>query len=152
MIHRTIVERGRDNMSWEDDEIKTEYMAVESRRSSSEDETVVFDLNYEPWDVAETQERCVLLRKRTGERIVVDVPSTIGRGFQADTRITGNLAISRAHARIQLTNGKLGIVDLDSLNGTKVNGKRIPPQVSVEVGMGDEICLGSEAFKIMMEG
>lgn len=143
-------------MSLADDDIKTEYMDVENRRTIPVDETVLFDSSFEspgmPASCMQTARvQYLLLRKRTGERIVVDVPSTIGRGFAAETKIKGNRAISRAHAQVQMANGRLVIIDLDSVNGTRVRGNRIPPRVPVAIGVGDEICFASEAFKLLME-
>ncbi|MEI8167252.1 MAG: FHA domain-containing protein, partial [Chloroflexales bacterium] len=56
--------------------------------------------------------------------------------------------VSRAHAKIDLAGPSPQIEDLDSTNGTYVNGRRIPPGSRVAVGQGDEIYLGQMALRI----
>ena len=53
-------------------------------------------------------------------------------------------SVSRRHARIVVTNGKGTIEDLESKNGTFVNGRRITDATSVEDG--DQIQVGSVAM------
>jgi DNA-binding winged helix-turn-helix (wHTH) protein len=54
--------------------------------------------------------------------------------------------VSRHHARITVVSGTATIEDLESTNGTHVNGKRIsgPTRLS----LGDELSLGSERLQI----
>jgi pSer/pThr/pTyr-binding forkhead associated (FHA) protein len=56
--------------------------------------------------------------------------------------------VSRAHAKIDLAGPSPQIEDLDSTNGTYVNGRRIPPGSRVAVCQGDEIYLGQMALRI----
>jgi ABC-type multidrug transport system ATPase subunit len=64
---------------------------------------------------------------------------TIGRGDECDIRLDG-LLISNNHARISQTANGLVIEDLNSTNGTYVNGQRItgrrylPPEDVVQIG------------------
>ena len=64
---------------------------------------------------------------------------TIGRGDECDIRLDG-LLISNNHARISMTGGGLAIEDLNSTNGTYVNGQRITdrrglsPEDVVQIG------------------
>jgi ABC-type multidrug transport system ATPase subunit len=64
---------------------------------------------------------------------------TIGRGDECDIRLDG-LLISNNHARISQTSGGLVIEDLNSTNGTYVNGQRItgrrhlPAEDVVQIG------------------
>src|SRR5436190_15177725 len=48
----------------------------------------------------------------------------VGRGSEADLRVGGQ-ASSRRHAMIKVAAGEAQVVDLDSRNGTRVNGERI---------------------------
>ncbi|NTU83033.1 MAG: FHA domain-containing protein [Chloroflexales bacterium] len=56
--------------------------------------------------------------------------------------------VSRAHAVIDLAGPAPQIEDLDSTNGTYVNGRRIPPGRRVPVRQGDEIHLGQLAIRL----
>ncbi len=49
---------------------------------------------------------------------------TIGRGHKCDLRIPLHKA-SREHCKIRLLNGHAYLYDLESMNGTKVNGRKI---------------------------
>ena len=69
---------------------------------------------------------------------------TVGRGQTADVNLD-NTAVSREHAVLTMTEGKIYLIDLDSTNGTHINGKRVSGRVSVRVG--DEIQIGK--FKLL---
>ncbi len=67
----------------------------------------------------------------------------VGRDSEADLRLRDD-SISRRHARLVLNGAEVRIVDLDSANGTLVNGRRVEgahPLVS-----GDVATLGSVAL------
>ena len=51
-------------------------------------------------------------------------------------------AISRLHAEIRMEDGKLRLFDLDSEDGTQVNGTPVGPQ-GAELNDGDELSLGT---------
>ena len=70
--------------------------------------------------------------------MLLEGSNVIGRSADAAIRcdVTG---VSRHHARIVLTNGSATLEDLDSKNGTHLNGKRV---TSAMLGDGDEIRLG----------
>ena len=75
-------------------------------------------------------------------------PLTIGRGTDADVVIADPL-VSRRHARLGPRGGRLVVVDLESTNGTRVNGDIVREAV---VGPGDEIDLGSTRLEIVGPG
>ena len=52
-----------------------------------------------------------------------------------------DMSVSRHHARIVISNGEATIEDLESKNGTFVNGRRITDVTAVEDG--DQIRVGS---------
>ena len=133
-------------MAWEDD-IKTEYMGPAAKQQGSVRDTVVFSLDVNAQQPhGPVPSSCLLIRERTNERLQVALPSIVGRGAMAATKVRGNLAISRSHVRIKAEGDKVVIIDLGSVNGTKVRGARIPSNMAVEVHDGDEICLASERF------
>lgn len=75
-----------------------------------------------------------------GERYPVPASgSTIGRSAENEIRLVDPLA-SRRHARIEPRQGRQTIIDLDSANGTFVNGQRVQEHVLHD---GDEIRIGN---------
>ncbi|MGB5682249.1 MAG: FHA domain-containing protein, partial [Polyangiales bacterium] len=89
----------------------------------------------------EEQARIVVLAgELAGDKYAIDQTLTLGRGEQADVRIDDTL-VSRVHARIFThDNGSFVIEDLQSRNGTLVNGMAITKQV---LTYGDRIQIGS---------
>src|SRR4029077_1836719 len=68
-----------------------------------------------------------------------------GRGAESLLVIDGT-TVSRRHARITIANGAATIEDLDSTNGTYVNGTRI--SAPTRLTPGDEFALGSEVLRV----
>ncbi len=142
---------------WTEDDILTEYIGCTGQHSEpddSVDHTVVFGQPYvEPAVAQVPQQRlgCVLMRARTGEQIVANPPTVIGRGNKATSKVSGNLAISRTHVRLDYADGRMTICDLGSVNGTRVRGIRIPAHTPVELHNGDEIHLASESFLVRLQ-
>ena len=52
-------------------------------------------------------------------------------------------SVSRRHARLTRHRGRIYIEDLHSLNGTRVNGRRIDRFVPTELASGEEVTLGA---------
>ena len=78
----------------------------------------------------------LLLFCRSGARVVPLVhgkPLVLGRMPPADIVIDDE-SISREHARMVLRKGKVSLEDLDSTNGTRVDGRRIDSVESIEPG------------------
>lgn len=63
----------------------------------------------------------------------------LGRSKEADIRVPDD-NVSRRHAEVRLEDGACWIVDLGSMNGTIVNGRRVD---RVKLADGDRITLGS---------
>lgn len=57
--------------------------------------------------------------------------------------------VSRMHAEIRLDPDGVHIVDLDSANGTLVNGRKLQPQDPLDVRNGDIIQLGSLSLQLI---
>ncbi len=89
----------------------------------------------------EEQARIVVLAgKLAGDKYAIDDELTLGRGAEADVKID-DVLVSRMHARIfQHRNGSYVAEDLESRNGTQVNGRSITRQV---LAYGDRIQVGS---------
>ncbi len=69
----------------------------------------------------------------------------VGRDAGCDVPVS-DPTVSRRHARITRRAGRITVTDLNSSNGTFVNGLRITGEV--EVRPGDTIALGSYTFRI----
>ena len=61
--------------------------------------------------------------------------STIGRGTTASLRLSDSTGLlSRRHAGFELTDGQIFLRDLDSTNGTYVDGNRVKEPTKINVG------------------
>jgi two-component system cell cycle response regulator len=78
-----------------------------------------------------------------------DEPTVIGRSPSTDITLLDE-GISREHAIIEFdgASGAFTIEDLQSTNGTKVNGKRVR---SCTLSDGDEIVIGQTAFRLGLD-
>ncbi len=75
--------------------------------------------------------------------IPITAPVTVlGRGQEADVQVA-DTGVSRRHAELHLEPGGVRIVDLQSTNGTRVNGRRVGSKV---LRSGDRVELGSTAL------
>lgn len=73
--------------------------------------------------------------------------TTIGRGADAGT-VLGDPSVSRRHAVIEVHSGRLVVRDLNSSNGTYVNGRRISGPVPVDEG--DTVAFGNVETHLVM--
>ena len=88
-------------------------------------------------------------RRRGREYSIGRRPVTIGRAPQCDIVIPDDQLVSSEHADVQLAeNGQLVLRDLESVNGTEVNGETVQETV---LKPGDEIAIGSTIFEIIEE-
>jgi pSer/pThr/pTyr-binding forkhead associated (FHA) protein len=53
-----------------------------------------------------------------------------------------DFGVSRIHAELRMDRDGVYVVDLDSANGTMINGRRVEPQTPVPVRHGDILQLG----------
>ena len=78
-----------------------------------------------------------------GNKFNVPLPCTIGRR-DATIRIR-DMSVSKTHAALEVTEGKIIFRDLDSTNGSIVNGK---PVKETELSNGDIVQMGNTTLKI----
>ncbi|MGB3398734.1 MAG: FHA domain-containing protein, partial [Candidatus Deferrimicrobiaceae bacterium] len=71
----------------------------------------------------------------------------VGRAPTNEIHIVGE-KISRFHARLVVTDGKVEILDLGSTNGTFVNDARLEKDQAVTLEAGDEIRFGDMVFHL----
>ena len=91
----------------------------------------------------------LLLRRRRGGKpgpdVVVDgTPLTIGRD-RACAVALDDPAVSRRHAQLQSRQGSILLTDLESTNGTWVNGHRVR---ETALGEGDVVEIGTTSFDV----
>jgi hypothetical protein len=67
----------------------------------------------------------------------------VGRNPQMAQLVVGDDSVSRRHARMHARGGKLMVEDLDSANGTMVEGQKLPPNKPVPVERGETIEFGA---------
>ncbi len=79
---------------------------------------------------------------------VMHVPFAIGRSLDNDL-VLDESSVSRYHAQIRNSGKGLVIVDLESLNGTQVNGIRISGKARLR--HGDEILIGRMLLRLTIQ-
>src|SRR5579885_3316348 len=70
-------------------------------------------------------------------------------GVQVDIDLTPDLRVSRPHARISLVDGAYWIEDLDSTNGTEVDGKPIKGLGKVQFSPGAQIRISDTLIEVV---
>ena len=78
-----------------------------------------------------------------------DTTIQIGRSINSDLRLFEDVSVSRNHCCIISSKGKAEVADLNSRNGTKVNGHRI--STPTELHHHDEVTVGDTSLRILLE-
>lgn len=86
-------------------------------------------------------------RNSTEKHLLERFPVVLGRGGDADVFLPDPLA-SRRHCVIRATDGTLVVEDLDSCNGTLVNGCRVDASPLMP---GDQLVIGSHRLRVVYE-
>ena len=87
--------------------------------------------------------------KNDGREIKISVPEfIIGRGDNAHLKPSSDL-VSRHHCSLIIDNGALIIKDMDSRNGTFVNGEKIEKDYVAKVG--DRLRVGRLQFEVLID-
>lgn len=73
-----------------------------------------------------------------------DLPATLGRAEDATVKVR-NLLVSRYHCEIFVERGQLNVRDLNSMNGTLLNGQSVTKAV---ICPGDTLQIGLQQFFI----
>lgn len=94
--------------------------------------------------------RLIVLQKNGSAKQVnmVSTPFVIGRADSCDL-VLDNPLISRAHAVVEAVGDAVTIRDLESHNGTYVNGQR---QEGCALSAGDEIKIGGYQIRFLTSG
>jgi two-component system, NtrC family, response regulator AtoC len=115
-------------------------------------------------NVGNVGDTATLIRRKTGDNaahvLVIEAGSsrifplpvpgvvTIGRGEEAELRVD-HASVSRRHARITLQHDEVRIADLDSHNGTLVNGTRLREDRTLVTG--DVVAVGEVILVVHAE-
>lgn len=75
----------------------------------------------------------------------------IGRAIESNIFIDDK-SLSRSHARIDIKDNSVYVIDLGSTNKTIVNGQVIPPMVLCELKNNDQVKTGNVIFKYLETG
>ncbi|MGE0764749.1 MAG: SpoIIE family protein phosphatase, partial [Bdellovibrionales bacterium] len=87
-----------------------------------------------------------------GRQWLIDKPSvTIGRNVNAGIHVSEN-SLSKIHARVELNNNHVTIVDLGSTNKTQINSEQLTPHQAYQLKNNDQIRTGDLVFKFLERG
>lgn len=76
-------------------------------------------------------------------------PFVVGKSRMADFTVEGNTYISRKHCRITKRDGKFYIEDLNSTNGTFLDGEQIRGRTELKKGM--QLVLADRKYRVTWE-
>jgi pSer/pThr/pTyr-binding forkhead associated (FHA) protein len=93
--------------------------------------------------------RLVLAAENSRKRVVLDGEMLVGRDPSCAIPIN-SLHISRYHAKISQTPEGFFVEDLNSANGTYINGLKLTGKCVLQIG--DLVCFDDQGFRILAEG
>ncbi len=102
--------------------------------------------------------RCLLEgRDNTGKSFVLSIPAlalssgvTLGRSPANSEFIVDHEAISREHIRLTYTDGYLYAEDMNTTNGTRINGRLLNPYEQVVLQDNDQLQIGPVVFQVRL--
>ena len=91
----------------------------------------------------------VLVNTKTGEKVIINKPEfAIGKErSKVDYCISNDNSVSRLHLKIRVRAGKCFIVDMNSKNGTYINGNKLTPNQEVMIQNGDKLKISLIEFE-----
>ncbi len=92
--------------------------------------------------------RLLSLSFAENELAVADFGVSVGRHPSLCERVIEDPSVSRRHLRLSLRQGRLAVEDLNSLNGTLLDGKLLAPFQAVPAEPGHSLTLGAVALRI----
>lgn len=99
-------------------------------------ETVFFEEEKEEWQLQWKE------RGRTKTAVLKDMPVTVGKIRQEVSVVMEDDSVSRIHCRFIENNGGIAIMDMNSTNGTSLNGMKLRPGEIMGIAKNDEILIG----------
>ena len=83
---------------------------------------------------------------RAGDGIV------LGRNAELCHFVVGNTSVSRRHLRFSLLEGELRVEDMNTTNGTYLDGRKLAPLKPVRLASGQSMVLGDFHLRFMDQG
>ena len=71
------------------------------------------------------------------------------RGIENDVVLSGDMTVSKGHAKISAVQGKYSITDIGSTGGVAINGDKLGQLNTTQLLLGDEISIGRTIFRIV---
>ena len=90
----------------------------------------------------ENREEFTLGRSAEGQPILPDIDLAPYRAYE--------MGVSRLHASIRLEGKQVVAMDLGSVNGTRLNGQKIPPHKPCVLNHGDILTLGKLKLQVLL--
>lgn len=90
----------------------------------------------------ENREEFTLGRSAEGQPILPDIDLAAYKAYEH--------GVSRLHASIRFENNQILATDLGSVNGTRLNGQRIPPHKPYTLSHGDILTLGKLKLQVLL--
>lgn len=84
---------------------------------------------------------------KTGVIEILYYPFLIGKQENLTDYVLSSDTVSRVHARIDRTENRYSLTDLNSTNGTFINGRRLETNESADLNIGDKIGIAEFIFK-----
>ncbi|MCD7716737.1 MAG: FHA domain-containing protein [Lachnospiraceae bacterium] len=159
LINRRIFHRKTERpMEWETEEENEEYRKLMQETYQDQAEQM------EPEPIEET--RCLIPKEEDHSLRLVCCSGTEGKETWPDIspgsqpvyigKIKGEAdvilnvsTVSRMHARIQMRQNQCFLKDMNSKNGTFVNGRRLEPQEECEIGKDDTVAFAQVAYRVV---
>lgn len=90
---------------------------------------------------------CLNAQGKEQRLVLKGLPLTVGKLKGRVSVVLSDRSVSRIHARLEGYGGRISVRDLNSRNGTSVNGHKLSPNESVQLQEGDMVCFGRERFR-----
>lgn len=71
------------------------------------------------------------------------------RGIENDVVLSGDMTVSKGHAKISAVQGQYTITDVGSTGGVAINGEKLGQLNSSQIALGDEISIGRTIFRVV---
>lgn len=71
------------------------------------------------------------------------------RGIENDVVLSGDMTVSKGHAKISAVQGQYTITDIGSTGGVAINGEKLGQLNSTQLAIGDEISIGRTIFRLV---
>ena len=96
-----------------------------------------------------TQESLILVSDGMPSLCTDKFPCVVGKDEMSCDLVVEAKGVSRKHLRLDRNRyGGVTVEDLNTINGTFLNGRKLAPNMTFEVREGDEISFGSVSYYV----